>query len=1187
MSYFPTPEKTGNLVLTGNGGFPYISSNAFLFEQFILSGTVSGGVVPLNLLADADSALNTTANGEIDLLRLEMTTNAGIQGNRVGLSTTINLAAASGNSAGTSLYGGVFDATASAPDGGTSGLNNQRGSLQALNAQARLYNSATNFAMVNGAEIDVGIELGSSAGYKVGLLIVQQTDDVVQGTYEDIALAVANDGVASGNGGAGWLGGLSFGSKWAAWPIAPTGTIIKAQPNTLTVGFVNDLTAARGIDFSAVTFSDYSILMPGFSVTGSGNATAHVLSSLTSINATDNISAGTSLSANTVVTAGTDVAAGASVTAGTYVAASSHLTVGTSGNILTVTPGGTATAAIVLAQSGSGGITVNTPIAADNSTQIATTAFVKNQSYVTASTAPVISVAGRSGAIVLSVSDISAAAPLASPSFTGSPISTTPSTSDNSTNIATTAYVKNQNYVTASTAPVTSVAGRSGAITLAVADVTDAQSVMQKGQPSGYPSLDTSGFIPISQLPASVQGALTYYGSWNASINTPTLTSGVGSNGALYIVSVSGTTSLDGVSLWNVGDEVVFNGTTWQRIPNIQTVTSVAGRTGTITLAVSDITGAAPLASPSFTGSPISTTPSTSDNSTNIATTAYVKNQSYVTASTVPVTSVAGRTGAIVLSVSDVSGAAPSASPSFTGSPVSTTPTGSDNSTNIATTAYVKNQNYVTGDALGFITVVPNGTDDTANINAAISTAAGTKEVVLSNTGTNYIISSPILPTANTKLIGVGQPTIFLKAGSNCAVIQSANFQTDIVTPVYPSDDNITIRGLVIDGNRTNQTASSNPDYQNGIAIYGQLPRIEENIVQNAYAHGMRIAGESGIDAIREPIVRDNKIYSSGRNGIWYQGPSDGYFADNIVVDAGQAADNTYYAFRMDTSGRIFNFHGWHKSTATNRVAYQGYLNSTGIDVSGSHFEGGRKQLWLAAGQARISGSEIYSNFGAAGNELVTVSSNDNQFIGNFLWNNGAPSATNGIALTASAAGNLFSSNKFSGLATSTTAEYIFTSDGGLNVINGDLSYQPATATSTITGYSATDTIDFDRYVAYGGTAQNIHLTPNSLTIGGHLSIAGSLMRNVRIVTAAGSVVITTSDAIVIVIKTVGAATTVILPSTPLSGQWLTIKDGKGDAGTNNITISGGTIDGMTSNVLTFNYQSTDLAFNGSGWSIV
>ena len=616
-------------------------------------------------------------------------------------------------------------------------------------------------------------------------------------------------------------------------------------------------------------------------------------------------------------------------------------------------------------------------------------------------------------------------------------------------------------------------------------------------------------------------------------------------------------------------------------------VTLVAGRSGTITLTVADITGAAPLASPSFTGSPISTTPSTSDNSTNIATTAYVKNQSYVTASTVPVTSVAGRTGAIVLSVSDVSGAAPSASPSFTGSPVSTTPTGSDNSTNIATTAYVKNQNYVTGDALGFITVVPNGTDDTANINAAISTAAGTKEVVLSNTGTNYIISSPILPTANTKLIGVGQPTIFLKAGSNCAVIQSANFQTDIVTPVYPSDDNITIRGLVIDGNRTNQTASSNPDYQNGIAIYGQLPRIEENIVQNAYAHGMRIAGESGIDAIREPIVRDNKIYSSGRNGIWYQGPSDGYFADNIVVDAGQAADNTYYAFRMDTSGRIFNFHGWHKSTATNRVAYQGYLNSTGIDVSGSHFEGGRKQLWLAAGQARISGSEIYSNFGAAGNELVTVSSNDNQFIGNFLWNNGAPSATNGIALTASAAGNLFSSNKFSGLATSTTAEYIFTSDGGLNVINGDLSYQPATATSTITGYSATDTIDFDRYVAYGGTAQNIHLTPNSLTIGGHLSIAGSLMRNVRIVTAAGSVVITTSDAIVIVIKTVGAATTVILPSTPLSGQWLTIKDGKGDAGTNNITISGGTIDGMTSNVLTFNYQSTDLAFNGSGWSIV
>jgi hypothetical protein len=58
------------------------------------------------------------------------------------------------------------------------------------------------------------------------------------------------------------------------------------------------------------------------------------------------------------------------------------------------------------------------------------------------------------------------------------------------------------------------------------------------------------------------------------------------------------------------------------------------------------------------------------------------------------VTSVFGRTGAVVAqsgdySVSQVTGAAPTASPSFTGTPSAPTPTVGDNSTSIATTAFV------------------------------------------------------------------------------------------------------------------------------------------------------------------------------------------------------------------------------------------------------------------------------------------------------------------------------------------------------------------------------------------------------------------------------------------------------------------------------------------------------------------
>ena len=61
-------------------------------------------------------------------------------------------------------------------------------------------------------------------------------------------------------------------------------------------------------------------------------------------------------------------------------------------------------------------------------------------------------------------------------------------------------------------------------------------------------------------------GALNYKGTWNASSNTPTLASGVGTKGDYYVVSVAGSTTLDGISTWGVGDWVAFNGSAWQRV---------------------------------------------------------------------------------------------------------------------------------------------------------------------------------------------------------------------------------------------------------------------------------------------------------------------------------------------------------------------------------------------------------------------------------------------------------------------------------------------------------------------------------------------------------------------------------------------------------------------------------------------
>jgi hypothetical protein len=65
---------------------------------------------------------------------------------------------------------------------------------------------------------------------------------------------------------------------------------------------------------------------------------------------------------------------------------------------------------------------------------------------------------------------------------------------------------------------------------------------------------------------ANALGALNYKGTWDASTNTPTLASGVGTKGDYYVVSVAGSTNLDGQTLWGVGDWAVFNGSVWQKV---------------------------------------------------------------------------------------------------------------------------------------------------------------------------------------------------------------------------------------------------------------------------------------------------------------------------------------------------------------------------------------------------------------------------------------------------------------------------------------------------------------------------------------------------------------------------------------------------------------------------------------------
>ena len=98
-----------------------------------------------------------------------------------------------------------------------------------------------------------------------------------------------------------------------------------------------------------------------------------------------------------------------------------------------------------------------------------------------------------------------------------------------------------------------------------------------------------SAFGKIQNQISAMVGGVLYQGTWNASTNLPAITSSVGTKGNYYIISVAGSTNINGINDWKVGDWIIFDGSTWGKVDNTDTVSSVNGYTGAVSLVTSDI----------------------------------------------------------------------------------------------------------------------------------------------------------------------------------------------------------------------------------------------------------------------------------------------------------------------------------------------------------------------------------------------------------------------------------------------------------------------------------------------------------------------------------------------------------------------------------------------------------------------
>lgn len=165
------------------------------------------------------------------------------------------------------------------------------------------------------------------------------------------------------------------------------------------------------------------------------------------------------------------------------------------------------------------------------------------------------------------------------PTFTGAPTSVTPSLGDNSTLLATTAFVKGQGYITSN--PVTSVFTRTGAITAQSGDYTAAQITNAADKSSS----SAQSFTGNVQAPVLIATGLT--GATSTSRYVGATNSGAPTSGTFvlgdFVVDHAG-------SLWIC--TTAGSPGTWTNASPGNAVNSVFGRTGVITSQTGDYTAA-------------------------------------------------------------------------------------------------------------------------------------------------------------------------------------------------------------------------------------------------------------------------------------------------------------------------------------------------------------------------------------------------------------------------------------------------------------------------------------------------------------------------------------------------------------------------------------------------------------------
>ena len=114
------------------------------------------------------------------------------------------------------------------------------------------------------------------------------------------------------------------------------------------------------------------------------------------------------------------------------------------------------------------------------------------------------------------------------------------------------------------------VTGDLTGIVTATSSLADGVTATSQAVADDSTKVATTAFV--QDVVGTIPAGLVFQGTWNANTNTPSLASGTGTTGHFYIVSVAGSTDLDGITDWKVGDWAVFveQGASdqWEKVDN-------------------------------------------------------------------------------------------------------------------------------------------------------------------------------------------------------------------------------------------------------------------------------------------------------------------------------------------------------------------------------------------------------------------------------------------------------------------------------------------------------------------------------------------------------------------------------------------------------------------------------------------